>query len=65
MTPDMRAILDEWLRSGDPDKVRHAEWRLSLPDDYTPPPETDAERAARLIMENPEVPGDVRRGCCP
>ena len=67
MTPDLHAMLLDWLANGDDLHRRHAEHRLSMPDaiGYVSPPavpgakpevrmvESDMVRAARLIRENP------------
>lgn len=63
MTPDVRAHLESWLASDDPVRRKHAEWRLSLPDDYSPPAEPAVhfhdEWSARI-----HACPDFNPGCC-
>ena len=65
MTPDLRAMLFDWLENGTKAQQWHAKVRLALSDDLGPP-ESDAARAARLIAENPPE-NAVGRPCggCP
>lgn len=61
MTNELRTTLEAWLLSDDPIQRRHAEFRLALTSEQVQP-ETDADRAARLIAENPPQSTDKR--CC-
>ena len=58
MTDAERATLESWLKSDDEVARRHAVWRLSVTDAEL----EDAERAAKLIAENPPQAGE--RPCC-
>lgn len=58
MTPELRAMLEQWLESGTETQRRHAQWRLSITDAEL----SDMERAEKILAENPPAPTDRR--CC-
>jgi hypothetical protein len=75
MTDDLFAMLLHWRNDPDEPRRLHAEYRLSLPDavGYTlptgyqlAPPESDADRARRLIAEHPPTAAvGTPCGACP
>lgn len=52
MSPELLETLHKWLASDDPVERAHARWRLDQPN-ALPESESDTDRAARLITENP------------
>lgn len=62
MNPVLKTMLEGWLKTGDEQQRKHAAARLAI-GDSPPPPESDADRAARLIFEHPPD-RDVRLGGC-